>query len=260
MAITAPGEGTSLADVAIGSDKGLPAPLYTFVSGTWGPAAASANGLTVAQGGTWSFGLTGSLPAGANTIGAVTVSGSVAVTGPLTDAQLRATAVPVSGTFWQATQPVSAASLPLPSGAATAANQTTANASLASIDGKLTSPITISGAVAMAADKVNVGGTDLTPKFAAIAASASGDNTAVAAVTGKKIRVLAYTVVAAGAVSAKFQSDTTDLTGALSFAANGGASVAFSPVGHFETASGVALQLNLGSAVAVGGHLVYVEV
>lgn len=38
---------------------------------------------------------------------------------PLTDAQLRATAVPVSGTFWQATQPISAASLPLPSGAAT---------------------------------------------------------------------------------------------------------------------------------------------
>jgi hypothetical protein len=40
------------------------------------------------------------------------------VSGPLTDAQLRATAVPVSGTFWQATQPISAASLPLPSGAA----------------------------------------------------------------------------------------------------------------------------------------------
>jgi hypothetical protein len=32
---------------------------------------------------------------------------SHAVTGPLTDAQLRAVAVPVSGTFWQATQPVS---------------------------------------------------------------------------------------------------------------------------------------------------------
>jgi hypothetical protein len=31
---------------------------------------------------------------------------------------------PVSGTFWQATQPISAAALPLPSGAATAANQT----------------------------------------------------------------------------------------------------------------------------------------
>jgi len=59
------------------------------------------------------------------------------VTGALTDTQLRATAVPVSGTFWQATQPVSgpltdtqlraaavpvsAASLPLPTGAATEA-------------------------------------------------------------------------------------------------------------------------------------------
>lgn len=39
--------------------------------------------------------------------GTVGVSGAVSVTGPLTDTQLRATAVPVSGTFWQATQPVS---------------------------------------------------------------------------------------------------------------------------------------------------------
>ena len=36
---------------------------------------------------------------------------SVPVSGPLTDTQLRATAVPVSGTFWQATQPVSIASV-----------------------------------------------------------------------------------------------------------------------------------------------------
>lgn len=54
---------------------------------------------------------------------AVNVSGTVAISNqvsqPLTDAQLRATAVPVTGTFWQATQPVSAASLPLPTGAAT---------------------------------------------------------------------------------------------------------------------------------------------
>ena len=39
--------------------------------------------------------------------GSVSISGSAAVTGPLTDTQLRATAVPVSGTFWQATQPIS---------------------------------------------------------------------------------------------------------------------------------------------------------
>jgi hypothetical protein len=36
-------------------------------------------------------------------------------------------AVPVTGTFWQATQPVSAAALPLPSGAATSANQPALN-------------------------------------------------------------------------------------------------------------------------------------
>lgn len=57
------------------------------------------------------------LPTGANTIGAVNVNGTVpvsiasvpshTVTGPLTNTELRATAVPVSGTFWQATQPVS---------------------------------------------------------------------------------------------------------------------------------------------------------
>ena len=34
---------------------------------------------------------------------------AVSVSGPLTDTQLRATAVPVSGTFWQTTQPVSIA-------------------------------------------------------------------------------------------------------------------------------------------------------
>lgn len=41
------------------------------------------------------------------------------------------------------TQPISAASLPLPSGASTSALQTTANASLSSIDSKLTSPLSV---------------------------------------------------------------------------------------------------------------------
>lgn len=63
---------------------------------------------------------------------------------PLTDTQLRATSVPVSGTFWQVTQPVSASSLPLPTGAATSANQSTSNTSLANIDTKLPSNLTVS--------------------------------------------------------------------------------------------------------------------
>lgn len=49
----------------------------------------------------------------------------VPVSGPLTDAQLRALAVPVSGTFFQGTQPISAAALPLPAGAATEATLAT---------------------------------------------------------------------------------------------------------------------------------------
>lgn len=56
---------------------------------------------------TTAFGTTTFYPATQPVSGAVTVSGSVAVTGPLTDSQLRATALPVSGTFWQAIQPVS---------------------------------------------------------------------------------------------------------------------------------------------------------
>src|ERR1019366_9557715 len=66
------------------------------------------------------------------------VSGEVAVSNfPST--------VAVTGTFWQATQPVSIASLPLPSGASTAANQTTELASLASIDSK--TPVLVSGSI-----------------------------------------------------------------------------------------------------------------
>jgi len=61
---------------------------------------------------------------------AVPVSGTVTASGPLTDTQLRAAAVPVSGTFFQGTQPVSAASLPLPSGAATEATLDTRTGAL----------------------------------------------------------------------------------------------------------------------------------
>ena len=87
------------------------------------------------------------------------------VSGPLTDAELRATPVPVdgsgvtqpvsgtfwqttqpvSGTFWQTTQPVSVATLPLPSGAATDTNQITEIASLSSIDSK--TPVLVGGSI-----------------------------------------------------------------------------------------------------------------
>jgi hypothetical protein len=67
------------------------------------------------------------------------------VSGPLTDTELRATALPVSGpltdTELRATAvPVSAAALPLPTGAATEAKQDTGNTSLGNIDTDLGAP------------------------------------------------------------------------------------------------------------------------
>ena len=100
-------------------------------------------------------------------------------------------------------------------------------------------------------------------KFAKIAASSNGNNTLVTAVTGAKIRVLAYNLSAAGAVNAKFQSAAggTDLTGLKYFAAAGDNLVApFSPEGWFETVAGELLNLSLSAGVAVGGELVYAEI
>ncbi|ODM71669.1 hypothetical protein A6X20_06930 [Bradyrhizobium elkanii] len=105
-------------------------------------------------------------------------------------------------------------------------------------------------------------GTSLTPKFAKISASSSGASTVVAAVASKKIRVIEWNVLPHDAVNIKWQSHTAgDITGLLELAAKGnGIARPFNPVGYFETTAGEALDLNLSSAVAVGGSLVYVEV
>jgi hypothetical protein len=91
----------------------------------------------------------------------------------------------------------------------------------------------------------------------------SGDNTLVAAAgPGKKIRVLQYTLVASAAVTVRFESGAsgTALTGQMSFAANGGVANAYCPFGLFETAANALLNLELGGANSVDGHLVYVVV
>ena len=103
-------------------------------------------------------------------------------------------------------------------------------------------------------------------KFAKIDASASGNNEIVAAVTGKRIRVVGYTIIATGTVTVKWRSASTDLSGGMALAANGGTTPSVSVLspagmfGVFQTEPGEALNLNLSGAVAVGGHLVYVEV
>lgn len=105
--------------------------------------------------------------------------------------------------------------------------------------------------------------TTKTVKWAAISAASSGNNTLVAAVAGKKITVLGYVIVADGAVAAKFTDGAggTDLTGAMSLAANGGVSARSemnAPM--LQGGTNTALVLNLSAAVGVRGHMTYIEV
>lgn len=111
-------------------------------------------------------------------------------------------------------------------------------------------------------NQMTAGGTVVTPKFAIIDAATSGDNTLVAAVTAKKIRVLAAFLVSAGTVNTRFESGAggTALTGQMNLVANTGFVLPFNPAGWFETASNTLLNLELSAAISVDGCLTYIEV
>lgn len=99
-------------------------------------------------------------------------------------------------------------------------------------------------------------------KTAAIAASSSGANEIVAAVSGQSIEVWGYVLSASAAVNMKWQSATTDKTGLLYHTAVSITTIV-APVGTapwFSTAVGAALNLNLSGATATGGHVIYREV
>lgn len=93
-------------------------------------------------------------------------------------------------------------------------------------------------------------------KFGVISQGA-GTTAIVAAITGVKIRLVSYTLVCTGAATALFESGTTNLTGTMSFAANGGVT-AYCPDGLFEAAAGEALNLTTATS-AVEGHFTYRE-
>lgn len=96
-------------------------------------------------------------------------------------------------------------------------------------------------------------------KFAVISKTATGD--LVAAVTGKKIRVLGYQLTASAAFTANFESGTTDITGVMNIPANGALSYAGGrEAPAFETAAGAKLALTLGGTGQVSGFLSYIEV
>lgn len=114
----------------------------------------------------------------------------------------------------------------------------------------------------LATDTIQNGTTALTPKFVIIDAASSGDNTILAAVSSKKIRVLALALVAAGTTTVRFESGAggTALSGQMNLVANTGFVLPFNPVGWFETAATTLLNVELSAAVSVDGCLTYVEV
>jgi hypothetical protein len=172
------------------------------------------------------------LAAGAAAIGSVSVTGSVTVTGPLTDTQLRASAVPVSGPLTDAqiratalpvsgpltdtqlratavpvsgpltdTQlrasavPISVAALPLPSGAATEATLSTLNGKVTAVN---TGAVTISAALPAGTNAVGlVGGKTASIKDTTVV-STSPAYTAGDAVGAKRTIANALTAVGTG--------------------------------------------------------------
>ena len=100
-------------------------------------------------------------------------------------------------------------------------------------------------------------------QFTPVNTAASGNTTLVPAqAAGVKIRVVAFGIVAAGAVVANIQSGAggTSLTGPMTMATGIQIGGDFSPTGLFETAPATLLNLNLGGAVQVSGWICWVAV
>ena len=102
--------------------------------------------------------------------------------------------------------------------------------------------------------------TERTPVNAVIDAASSGDNTIVAAQgSGNMIRVHQAFLVAAGTVTARFESGAsgTALSGQMNLVANTGFVLPFSPMGWATTAANTLLNLELSAAVSVDGIIGY---
>ena len=118
--------------------------------------------------------------------------------------------------------------------------------------------------VAQESSSMTVAGASVTPKFAVIDAASAGDNTLVAAVASKKIRVTSLYLINGhtSTQTIRFESGAggTALSGQMVIAANGGFVLPYNPNGWFETAVNTLLNLELAGATTVDGSLTYIEV
>jgi hypothetical protein len=112
--------------------------------------------------------------------------------------------------------------------------------------------------VAISGQPINVQYSDV--KFATINATTSGNTQIVPGVENKRIRVIAFCIVAGGAVNVTFKSGTTtDITGTMSLVGGGGIAHAYDG-GLFQTEMSQPLVISLSDAQQVGGYVVYREV
>ena len=121
--------------------------------------------------------------------------------------------------------------------------------------------------VMQAVDRVQAGHSVVaTPKFAfANIAAGTTDGAIVAAVTGKRILVLLFRVMAGGtATTFTFTTKPGGAGSAISetypCGINGGQAGSYSPVGHFRTDTGEGLSGTTGAGATVAVGVVYVEV
>ena len=186
----------------------------------------------------------GSLTVGSLVIGAVTQSGTWTVqpgnTANTTAWKMDGSAVtqPVSGTFWPATQPISAASLPLPADAAT---QTTLASLLTELQAKAdlgeTQPVSLATAPStpvtgtfwqatqpvsgtVTANPATSFGKTIT--YVSVNQVAAGTTVLAAASVGNKHKVVAACLVVSLLGTVKFTDDAGDVVGPMDVAANGG--------------------------------------
>jgi hypothetical protein len=136
------------------------------------------------------------LPAATDKAVVVTARDSIAVTGTFWQATQ-----PVSGTFWQATQPISAASLPLPTGAAldatltggTARARITDGTNLAAVKAASTAPVATDPALVVAWSP------NMAPSSVSLLPSAAAtiNATVVKASAGRLFKIKGYNAAAA---------------------------------------------------------------
>lgn len=90
--------------------------------------------------------------------------------------------------------------------------------------------------------------------------SALGSSAVIAAVAGKRIRVVGLVVISTAANSVNFLSAATSISATFPLAANGGFILPYNNAGWFTTTIGEALNINMTVATATGVHVLYEEI